>query len=52
MKKRIRYHLILEAQPDTVDPNIRLRTLLKQALRQHRMKCIEVRELKPEEATT
>ena len=48
---KTRFAIVLEAQRDTVDPILRLRTLLKQALRQHRMKCIEIRELKPEEAT-
>ena len=48
---KIRYHLILEAKADTVEAATRLKRLLKFALRVCRLRCVEVREVKPEEKT-
>ena len=42
---KIRYHLILEAQKDTIAPDTRLKRLLKFALRVCRLRCVEIREL-------
>ena len=48
---KTRFTIVLESQPDTVAPATRLKRLLKTALRRDRLRCVEVRELKPEEVT-
>jgi hypothetical protein len=40
-----RYELVLVAQPGEVPPIVRLRHLLKLALRGLRLKCVSVREV-------
>lgn len=47
MTHKIKYRLILECQTDTVDPPIRLKRLLKFALRVCRLRCVEAKELEP-----
>ena len=50
---KTKYQIVLEAKlGDTVAPATRLKRLLKTALRRDGLRCVEVRELKPEEATT
>jgi hypothetical protein len=39
---RERYTVVLEALPDSAPPAVRLRHLLKSALRAWRLRCIEV----------
>ena len=46
------YRLVIEALPNTIDPTIRLRSLLKTALRRFGFRCVRVEEVKDEAVET
>jgi hypothetical protein len=45
MAERPVYLIVLQAEEHEVDPVLRLRALLKRALRDHALKCIRARQL-------
>jgi ABC-type iron transport system FetAB permease component len=45
MADRLIYLIVLRAEEHEVDPILRLRALLKRALRDHALKCIRARQL-------
>jgi len=49
MSKEPKYRILLEALPDTVPVEVRLRMLLKQARRLHGFRCVDLEEVHDED---